>query len=140
MTWHAVQGGFREVATTKHGNNCSIYTSGLQVPLSAEQKGFMHPASQFVRHHHKICVDTCPGKCSAVLRGLGCRRGFWGEGQLLWALYTSTNDATWFAAVMSTLSGGAAGMRKRSCRGSEVGTVLTCAILVRMGSSSACIQ
>jgi hypothetical protein len=40
------KGGVQKVATAKHGQNCSICTSSLQVPLPAEQNGFMPPAGQ----------------------------------------------------------------------------------------------
>jgi hypothetical protein len=43
MAWQTIQWEVR--ATTKHGQNCSICGSGVQVPLLAEWAGFMHPAS-----------------------------------------------------------------------------------------------
>jgi hypothetical protein len=43
-TWHAVQERVREGATVKHGQNCSMSRSGLQVPLPAERGGFERPA------------------------------------------------------------------------------------------------
>jgi hypothetical protein len=43
---HAVQVGFGEMATPKHGKNRSICRGGLQVPLPTEREGFVCPASQ----------------------------------------------------------------------------------------------
>jgi hypothetical protein len=34
------------MATVKHGQDCSICGSSLQVPLSAEREGFMRSASE----------------------------------------------------------------------------------------------
>jgi ribosomal protein L15 len=47
--WRAVQAiqvGFREMATPKHGKNRSICRGGLQVPLSTEREWSVCPASQ----------------------------------------------------------------------------------------------
>jgi hypothetical protein len=46
MTGLTIQGGVREMATAKHGQNCSNRGRGLQVPLLAERGGFMGPKSQ----------------------------------------------------------------------------------------------
>jgi hypothetical protein len=42
----AIQCGFGEMATPKHGENCSICRGGLQVLLLTEWEGFARPASQ----------------------------------------------------------------------------------------------
>jgi hypothetical protein len=43
--WQAIQGGFGEMASLKHGQNCSICGGGLQVSLPTEGGGLVRPAS-----------------------------------------------------------------------------------------------
>jgi hypothetical protein len=44
-TWHTLQGVSEKMVTAEHGQGCSISRSSLQVPLSAEQEGFMRLTS-----------------------------------------------------------------------------------------------
>jgi hypothetical protein len=44
--WQATQGGLVDMTTPKHGENCSIFRGGLQVPLPIEREGLLRPASQ----------------------------------------------------------------------------------------------
>jgi hypothetical protein len=46
-TGQTIQWGVRKVATAKHGQDCSICRSCLQVPLSAEWEGFLRPVESF---------------------------------------------------------------------------------------------
>jgi hypothetical protein len=77
-TGQTIQWGFRKVATAKHGQDCSICRSGLQVPLSAEWEGFLRPASQRAAMA-KGLLTYIPW--AMLCRGpLGCKQGFWGGG------------------------------------------------------------
>jgi hypothetical protein len=65
MTWETIQGGFREVSTAKHGQNCR---SSLQAPLLSEREGFVCPTNQKantinLRLLPRLRVSNCSSRC-----------------------------------------------------------------------------
>jgi hypothetical protein len=72
--WQASQGGLVDMTTPTHGENCSIFRGGLQVPLPIEREGLLRPASQryTTRGHVRRWVDTYSGQC--------CNGGPWEAG------------------------------------------------------------
>jgi hypothetical protein len=68
LSEQTMQWGVRDVATAKRSQNSRIGRSGLHVPLSAEQEGFIRPANQGTTMVEGVLIHILG---NAVSRGPG---------------------------------------------------------------------